>query len=138
MINKYLKLGKRELFPLCRSITGYGTKQTLKIIKNEFPKLKIHRVRSGTKVFDWKIPSEWNIFEAYVLDKHNKKIIDFKKNNLHIVSYSTPIKKKIIKKKLLNHLHSIPSMPNAIPYVTSYYKKYWGFCVQHSKKKKIQ
>ena len=137
MINKYLKLGKRELFPLCRSITGYGTKQTLKIIKNEFPKLKIHRVRSGTKVFDWKIPSEWNIFEAYVLDKHNKKIIDFKKNNLHIVSYSTPIKKKIIKKKLLNHLHSIPSMPNAIPYVTSYYKKYWGFCDTNNIKKKI-
>lgn len=137
MINKYLKLGKRELFPLCRSITGYGTKQTLKIIKNEFPKLKIHRVRSGTKVFDWKIPSEWNIFDAYVLDKHNKKIIDFKKNNLHIVSYSTPIKKKIIKKKLLNHLHSIPSMPNAIPYVTSYYKKYWGFCDTNNIKKKI-
>lgn len=137
MINKYLKLGKRELFPLCRSITGYGTKQTLKIIKNEFPKLKIRRVRSGTKVFDWKIPSEWNIFEAYVLDKHNKKIIDFKKNNLHIVSYSTPIKKKIIKKKLLNHLHSIPSMPNAIPYVTSYYKKYWGFCDTNNIKKKI-
>jgi len=101
-IKKYYKIGKNILFPFCRSITGYGTKQTLKIIKNEFPRLKIHKVRSGTKVFDWKIPPEWNIFDAYVLDKDNKKIIDFKKNNLHIVSYSTPIKKKIIKKKLLN------------------------------------
>jgi aminopeptidase-like protein len=136
-IKKYYKIGKNILFPFCRSITGYGTKQTLKIIKNEFPRLKIHKVRSGTKVFDWKIPPEWNIFDAYVLDKDNKKIIDFKKNNLHIVSYSTPIKKKIIKKELLNRIHSIPSMPNAIPYVTSYYKKYWGFCDTNNIKKKI-
>lgn len=136
-ITKYYKIGKNILFPFCRSITGYGTKQTLKIIKNEFPKLKIHKVRSGTKVFDWKIPPEWNIFDAYVLDKDNKKIIDFKKNNLHIVSYSTPIKKKIIKRELLSRIHSIPSIPNAIPYVTSYYKKYWGFCDTNNIKKKI-
>ena len=131
-MKKYLKLGQK-LFPICRSITGDGVRDTLKIIKSEYlPKLKIHEVKSGTKVFDWKIPPEWNVKEAYIKDKYGKKIIDFKNNNLHLVSYSIPIKKKITKKVFLSHLHSIKNQPNAIPYVTSYYKKYWGFCVTHN------
>ena len=82
-VNKYYKLAKNILFPICRSITGQGIKKTLSIIKRQFPKLKIVKIKSGTKVFDWKIPPEWNIFDAYIVDENNKKIIDFKKNNLH-------------------------------------------------------
>ena len=90
--DKYYDFAKNELFPMCRSITGKGTEQTLKKIKKFFPKLKIHKVKSGTKIFDWKIPDEWNIRDAHIIDK-NKKIINFKKNNLHIVGYSKPLKK---------------------------------------------
>mgnify|MGYP001184498851 CR=1 FL=1 len=125
--NKYYNFAKNELFSICRSITGKGTEQTLKKIKKFFPKLKIHKVKSGTKIFDWKIPDEWNIRDAYVVDKNKKKIINFKKNNLHIVGYSKPIRKRLIKKDLLNKIYSLPSQPDAIPYVTSYYKKDWGF-----------
>jgi len=79
-LNKYYKLAKNILFPICRSITGNGIKKTLKIIKSQLPKLKIYQVKSGTKVFDWRVPPEWNIKDAYILDKNNKKIIDFKNN----------------------------------------------------------
>ena len=126
--NKYYNFAKNELFPICRSITGKGTEQTLKKIQKFFPKLKIHKIKSGTKIFDWKIPEEWNIKNAYVIDKHQNKIIDFKKNNLHIVGYSKPIKKTLTKKELLNKIYSLPAQSDAIPYVTSYYKKDWGFC----------
>ena len=122
-VKKYYKIAKYLLFPICRSITGKGLKKTLKIIQGEFPKLKIYRVRSGTKAFDWKVPSEWNVNDAYVLDKNNKKIINFKENNLHLVSYSTPINKFLSKEKLFENLYSLPSKSDAIPYVTSYYKK---------------
>ena len=94
--------------------------KTLKEIKKKIPELKIFEVRSGTNVFDWKIPPEWNIKEAYVEDYKGRKIIDFKDNNLHLVGYSIPINKTISKKKLIEHLHSLPSQPNAIPYITSY------------------
>ena len=126
--NKYYNFAKNELFPICRSITGKGTEQTLKKIQRFFPKLKIYKIKSGTKIFDWKIPEEWNIKNAYVIDKYQNKIIDFKKNNLHIVGYSKPIKKKLTKKELLNKIYSLPAQSDAIPYVTSYYKKDWGFC----------
>ena len=137
-IKKYYNLGKKILFPICRSITGNGIKKTLKIIKNEFPKLKIYHVKSGKKIFDWKVPPEWNIKNACVIDSKDKKIIDFKKNNLHLVSYSIPINKTITKRKLLQHLHFNKKMPAAIPYLTSYYKKYWGFCTTYNHRKKIQ
>ena len=128
----------KKLFPICRSLTGEGNRKTLKIIKKEVPDLTIKEIKSGTKVFDWVIPPEWNIKDAYVRDSKKNKIIDFKKNNLHLISYSVPIKKKIKKKELLNHLYSLPKQPNAIPYITSYYKKYWGFCINHKTKQKIQ
>ena len=135
-IKRYYNLGKKILFPICRSITGNGIKKTLKIIKNEFPKLKIHHINSGKKMFDWKVPPEWNIRDAFVLDEKNNKIIDFKNNNLHLVNYSIPVNKILKKKEILNRLHVNKKIPTAIPYVTSYYKKYWGFCCSYLKKKK--
>ena len=137
-IKKFYNLGKYILYPICRSITGKGIKKTLKIIKNEFPKLKIRKISSCTKVFDWRIPPEWNIKEAFIIDKYKKKIIDFKNNNLHIVNYSKPINKIIFKKKLLNHLYSDKKNPNAIPYITSYYKRNWGFCCSHLQRDEIK
>ena len=113
-MQKYLKLGKR-LFPICRSITGNGVRTTLKILKEFIPKLKIYEVKSGTKVFDWEVPPEWNIKDAYVKDYNGNKIIDFQRNNLHLVSYSIPINKQLTKKELFNHIHT-HKIPNAIPY----------------------
>ena len=133
-INKYYNLAKNTLYPICRSLTGKGTKKTLSIIKNEFPSLKIYNVSSRSKVFDWNVPDEWNVSDAYVLDKKSNKIIDFKLNNLHLIGYSIPVNKIINKVELFKHLHSLPKQPEAIPYITSYYKKYWGFCVTHKKK----
>ena len=137
-VNKFYNLGKNVLYPICRSITGNGQKKTLKIIKKEFPNLNIKKIRSGKKVFDWKIPPEWNIKDAYVIDKFGVKIIDFKQNNLHVMGYSSPVKKLLKKKDLLRKLYSLPNQPKAIPYITSYYKKNWGFCVSHNQKKEIK
>jgi len=136
-IKKYFQLAKYTLFPICRSITGNGTLKTLKIIKKNFPNFKIIKVKSGTRVFDWKVPNEWNIEDAYIIDKYNKKIVSFKTNNLHLVGYSKPLSKILSKKKLFKHIYSLPDKPNAIPYVTSYYKKQWGFCITHRQKLKF-
>jgi len=134
-IKKYYNIAKKKLFPITRSLTGDGVKKTLKIIQKEFPKLKIKKFKSGTKVFDWKIPEEWNVKDAYVIDKYNNKIIDFKKNNLHLVSYSIPIKKNITKKELFKNLYFLKKQPKAIPYITSYYKRRWGFCITYEEYK---
>ena len=134
-IKKYYNLGKNILYPLNRSLTGKDTIQTLKVIKKEFPNLKIKKIKSGTRVFDWKIPSEWNVSEAYVEDKFGERIIDLKNNNLHLVGYSTPIKKTIYKQDLFDHIYSLKKQPAAIPYITSYYKKRWGFCINEYQKK---
>ena len=133
-MNNLIKLGKK-LFPLNRSLTGIDNLKTLNILKNNTSRLKIKKFKSGKKVYDWKIPDEWNVLEAYVKDKYGNKIINFKKNNLHLVGYSKPFKRRVKKKEFFNHLHSLKSLPNAIPYVTSYYNKYWGFCISHNKKK---
>ncbi len=138
MVEKFLKIAIKDLFKINRSITGSGLRKTLKIYKDNFKELKIKKIRCGTRVYDWKIPSEWNVADAFVLDKYNKKIIDFKKNNLHLVGYSTAKKQFIKKEELLKHLHSLPNQPNAIPYVTSYYQKNWGFCVTDIQKKTIK
>ena len=131
------KIGKK-LFTINRSITGNGVRSTLLNIKKELKKLKICEVKSGKKFYDWKIPPEWNVKKAYVKDKNGKVIIDIKNNNLHLVGYSTPCNFFVNKEKLLKHVHSIKKQPNAIPYVTSYYKKYWGFCVTDNLRKKIK
>ena len=137
-VNKYYQIAKNKLYKLNRSLTGPGTKKTLHIIKNEFPKLKIIKVRSKKTFFDWQVPLEWNIKDAYVLDRKGDKIIDFKKNNLHVVGYSTPVNKILNKNNFLNRIHSLSKSPKAIPYVTSYYRRYWGFCISDYDKKKIQ
>ncbi|HLD17196.1 MAG TPA: DUF4910 domain-containing protein [Coxiellaceae bacterium] len=130
----------KELYPICRSLTGEGVRETLKRIQHHIPTLKIHNIPSGTRVFDWTVPDEWNIKEAYILDKASgEKIVDFKENNLHIVSYSIPIEQEMTFEELDAHLYSLPDKPNAIPYITSYYKKWWGFCItaeQHNELKK--
>lgn len=119
-----------ELYPICRSITGDGVRKSLNIIKKHV-NLEIMEIPSGTQVFDWTIPKEWNINDAYIIDPNGNKIIDFKKSNLHVVSYSIPIKKKLQLTELKKHIYTIPSQPNDIPYITSYYKERWGFCMSH-------
>ena len=125
------------LYPICRSITGNGVRETLQIIKKYIP-IQIHEVSSGTQVFDWIIPKEWNIKDAYIKNKNGKKIIDFKKSNLHVLSYSIPIKKKIHFNELKKYLHTLPEHPDWIPYLTSYYKENWGFCLSHNELSKMR
>ena len=131
-IKKYYYIAKTKLFPINRSLTGEGVRRTLKIIQKEFPRLKIKKIKSGTKVFDWNVPEEWNVKNAYVIDKYGKKVIDFKNNNLHLVGYSIPVQKNISKKKLFKNLYFLKNQPKAIPYVTSYYKRRWGFCISYN------
>ena len=127
------------LWPLNRSLTGNDNRKTLKLLKNINPKLKIKEVKSGTKVFDWKIPNEWNVSDAYIKDlSSNKKIIDFKNNNLHLMGYSIPVKKKLNYIQLIKKLNYLKTNPKAIPYTTSYYKKDWGFNLSYNKFKSIK
>ncbi len=125
----------KKLFPICRSITGKGFEESLDILSS-VSKLNKVKIKTGTKVLDWIIPKEWNIKDGYIKLK-NKKIVDFKKHNLHVVNYSTKIDKTVSFKELNQHLHYLPKLPNAIPYVTSYYKKYWGFCLKYNQYKKL-
>jgi aminopeptidase-like protein len=119
-----------KLFPICRSITGDGFRRTLDILRGHIP-LEIHDVPSGTRVFDWTVPKEWNIRDAYVKDPKGKKIIDFRRSNLHVVSYSVPVRKTLSLEELKKHLHTLPDRPDWIPYRTSYYQEDWGFCLSH-------
>ncbi len=127
----------KHLFPIHRSITGKGLRKTLNFFKKEFPKMKIQKIKSGTKVFDWVIPKEWEVKQAYISDLNGKKIVDYKNSNLHIVGYSNPINKTLSFAELNKHLYSIPKQPNAIPYITSYYNKTWGFCLKDKIRKKL-
>lgn len=121
-----------ELYPICRSITGNGVRDTLAGVKKIIP-LDVHEVPSGTKVFDWVVPKEWNIREAYIRDSKGNKIIDFEDSNLHVLNYSVPVRKQIALKELKEHLFSMPDRPDWIPYRTSYYDENWGFCIEHNK-----
>ena len=136
-MKKYYNIAKNNLYPICRSLTGKGVVKTLKVIKDEFPTLKIKKIKSGTKVFDWRVPPEWNVTDAYVLDKDGIKIIDFKKHNLHLIGYSTPLNTTLSKKNFFKNLFFLKNQPKAIPYITSYYKKKWGFCVSYNQFKKF-
>lgn len=127
----------KRLFPICRSITGNGVRETLKIIQEYIP-VKIHEVPTGTKAFDWTVPKEWNITDAYVADKSGHKVVDFKKNNLHVAGYSTPVNKIVHLSELQEHLYSLPGQPEAVPYVTSYYMQRWGFCIAHKHREQLK
>jgi aminopeptidase-like protein len=121
----------KDLYPICRSITGNGVRLTLDRIKRRIP-LLIHEVPSGTQVFDWVVPREWNIRDAYVVTPAGEKIAEFAINNLHVLNYSIPVHKKIMLDELREHLFTLPSHPDWIPYRTSYYKDNWGFCLSHN------
>lgn len=120
-----------ELFPINRSITGNGVRETLDYIKNIIPELEVNEVPSGTQCFDWTVPKEWNCYSGYIITPDGVKICDFSVNNLHIVGYSTPIDAEIEYEELLEHLYYLEEQPNAIPYTTSYYKERWGFCLTY-------
>ena len=138
MIGKKIYSLIEELFPINRSLSGDGVRETLKILKRENPELQIHSIKSGSKVFDWEVPDEWNCFDAYIITPDGKKICDYKKNNLHVVQYSIPIEKEISLEELQKHLYSYPPLPDAIPYVTSYYNRTWGFCISENERKKLK
>jgi aminopeptidase-like protein len=120
----------KRLYPICRSITGKGVVETLDILKERIP-LKIEKVPTETEAFDWSVPQEWNIRDAYIKNSQGEKIVDFKKHNVHVVSYSEPVDQEMTLAELSKHLHSLPDLPEAVPYLTSYYKRSWGFCLSH-------
>ena len=120
-----------ELYPICRSITGDGLRETLALIKKRIP-LQTIEVASGTSVFDWTVPKEWNIRDAYIRDSSGKRVVDFQQSNLHVLNYSKPIHATMPLSELKSHLFTLPEHPDWLPYRTSYYKEDWGFCLTHN------
>lgn len=135
-VEEQQELGERlhgfaaELYPICRSITGDGTRQTLAAIQKRIP-LKIFEVPTGTEVFDWTVPKEWNIRDAFIANSAGQRVVDFRRHSLHIVNYSTPVRTELSLAELRAHLHTLPDHPEWIPYRTTYYREDWGFCLTH-------
>jgi aminopeptidase-like protein len=121
-----------ELYPICRSITGDGVRQTLDVVKKHIP-VEMQEIPSGTKVFDWVVPKEWNIRGGYIRNGKGEKIVDFEDSNLHVLSYSTPVRKRVSLDELKQHVFTSEEHPDWIPYRTSYYQENWGFCMTHSR-----
>lgn len=119
-----------QLYPICRSITGPGVRQTLDLVRAQIP-LTVHAVPSGTPVFDWTVNDEWQVRDAYVADPSGNRVIDFSDHNLHLVGYSAPVRARMSLEQLRPHLHSLPDQPDWIPYRTTYYHRTWGFCLPH-------
>jgi aminopeptidase-like protein len=119
-----------EIFPICRSITGNGVRETLKLLARHI-EIRVHEVPTGTQVFDWTIPHEWNIRDAYIKDRRGEKMVDFAESNLHVISYSVPVQKRLSLAELKTHIYTLPEQPDLIPYRTSYYSENWGFCMAH-------
>ncbi|WP_231569764.1 DUF4910 domain-containing protein [Hymenobacter sp. APR13] len=128
----------RRLFPICRSITGDGVRETLAIVREYLPALQVHEVPSGTPVLDWTVPAEWNIREAWVKNAAGERVIDFAQHNLHVLGYSTPVRGWFSRPELEEHLYSLPGQPDLIPYRTSYYQPAWGFCLRHHDRLQLQ
>jgi len=120
----------QRLFPICRSLTGNGVRETFRILQESVP-VAMHEIPSGTTCYDWTVPNEWNIRDAYVADQSGNRLIDFRKSNIHLVGYSIPVNKRMHFRDLRPHLHTLPNLPEAIPYRTSYYSPDWGFCLRH-------
>ncbi len=125
-----------ELYPICRSITGDGVRRTLARIGEEIP-LQVHEVPTGTPVFDWTVPSEWNIRDAWIADASGQKIVDFARCNLHVMSYSAPVRARMPLSELKQHVFTLPDRPDWIPYRTSYYDEGWAFCMAHSELERL-
>ncbi|QNH61116.1 DUF4910 domain-containing protein [Hymenobacter sediminicola] len=127
-----------RLFPICRSITGNGVRQTLAIVQEYLPALQLHEVPSGTPALDWQVPAEWNIRDAWVKNAAGERVIDFRQHNLHVVGYSTPVRGWFSRQELDEHLFSLPEQPDLLPYRTSYYQPTWGFCLSHQHRLALQ
>lgn len=138
MIGKEIHEFAQKLWPLNRSISGEGVRETLSEIQKIIPTLKVNSISSGTQVFDWTVPKEWRVNDAYIISPDGVKICSFSENNLHLIGYSIPFKGKLSLNKLKEHLFTLPEQPNAIPYITSYYEERWGFCLTHEQFKNLK